>query len=253
MLHIHHFGDEHGTPVIALHGLTGHGGRFRTLTENHLPGVRVHAPDLRGHGQSTTHPPWTLEQHAADILDVLDHLELPRAVIVGHSLGATIAVHLARLAPGRVERLVLLDPGIGLPPAVAEQRADGVLDPPTFDTPEQASEQTARHWPPEASGLVDAEIRDHLVQQIDGRWRFRFSVPMVAATYSELARPAVTPPAGTDTTLVVALRSKAVPPGYAGMCRDALNKDFRLVELDSGHQVHLERPAEVAALITGKD
>jgi lipase len=251
MLHVHHFGDENGTPVVALHGLTGHGGRFRALAE-HLPGVLIHAPDLRGHGRSTTYPPWTLEQHAADIIEVLDDLGLDRAVITGHSLGATIAVHLARLAPDRVDRLILLDPGLALPPALAEERATAVLDPPTFDTPEQAAGERARYWPPEAAHLVDDEVRDHLTRHDDGRWRWRYSLPMVAAGYSELARPAVTPPAGTNTTLVVALRSKAVPPGYADMCRDELKSDFRLVELDCGHQIHLERPAETAALISGK-
>lgn len=190
-------------------------------------------------------------QPTTDILDVLDHLGLSTATVVGHSLGATLAVHLARRAPGRIERLILLDPGIGLPPALAEQRANGVLDPPSYDNPEQAAGETAHRWPPQAAALIDDEIRDHLTQHPDGRWRWRFSIPMVATTYSELGQPAVTPPAGTNTTLVVALRSPAVPPGYAGTCRDALNNDFRLVEIDCGHQVHLERPAETAALISG--
>jgi lipase len=251
MLHLHHFGPDNGKPLIALHGLTGHGGRFRALAHNHLPGVHVHAPDLRGHGRSTTRPPWTLEQHAHDVLDLLDHLDLPRAVVLGHSLGATIAVHLARLAPHRIERLILLDPGHGLPPALAEERANDALDPPRYDNAEQAAAELTHRWPAAAHHLIDEEIHDHLTRHPDGSLRWRFSAPMVAATYSELARPAVAPSTGTPTTLVRALRSKAVPPGYAGMCHEALNKDFRLVEIDCGHQVHLERPAEVAALISG--
>ncbi|WP_250003654.1 alpha/beta hydrolase [Actinoplanes sp. M2I2] len=250
MLHLHRFGDDNGRPLIALHGLTGHGGRWRSLA-GHLPGHQIIAPDLRGHGHSTTHAPWTFEQHAEDVVDVLDHLGLTRATVVGHSLGATVAVHLARRHPGRIERLVLLDPGMALPPALAEERAGDALTPPVFDNPADAAGERARTWPAEAATLVDDEIRDHLRQGADGRWHWRYSPPMVVATYSELARPAVTPPAGTRTTLVVALRSQAVPAGYAELCRETLHDDFTLAELDCGHQVHLERPTRTAALISG--
>ncbi|MBM2616158.1 alpha/beta hydrolase [Actinoplanes sp. LDG1-06] len=163
------------------------------------PGIRVHAPDLRGHGRSTTQPPWTFEQHADDVREILDTLHLDQAVVVGHSLGATIAVHLSQLIPGRIRRLILLDPGIGLPEALAAKFA--------------------------------AEAPS----------------PVIAATWTELAREPVAPAA--PTTLVRARRSKAVPPGYPGQCATALGEKFRLVELDCGHQVHEEKPAETAELI----
>ncbi|MBB4691798.1 pimeloyl-ACP methyl ester carboxylesterase [Actinoplanes abujensis] len=51
------------------------------------------------------------------------------------------------------------------------------------------------------------------------------------------------PPAGTPTTLVKARRRQAVPPGYADQCAVAA------IDIDSGHHVHLEQPAETARII----
>lgn len=51
-LNTHLFGPTDAPEVLALHGLTGHGRRWRNLAEQHLPDVRVIAPDLRGHGRS---------------------------------------------------------------------------------------------------------------------------------------------------------------------------------------------------------
>jgi len=74
----------------------------------------------------------------------MQHSGLGHATIMGHSLGATVAVHVARSAPEQVGRLILLDPGIGLPPDVAERRAYDALDAPEFDSPAQAAQERAR-------------------------------------------------------------------------------------------------------------
>ena len=51
VLHLHRFGAADGAPLLALHGVTGHGGRFRALAERGLPERRWLALDLRGHGR----------------------------------------------------------------------------------------------------------------------------------------------------------------------------------------------------------
>src|SRR3954449_6995956 len=106
-LHVRELGDPGGPILVALHGLTGHGARFRAIAET--TGRRVVAPDLRGHGRSTFDPPWTTERHVADVLEALTGLEGPLDLL-GFSYGGRIAAALAAAALGRVARLVLLDP-----------------------------------------------------------------------------------------------------------------------------------------------
>src|SRR5882757_10373125 len=94
-LHVHEFGPADGRPLVALHGLSGHGARWRRFAEQQLPGFRVIAPDLRGHGRSPMVPPWNLAQYAADVIALLDSYGLDGVPLMGHSYGGTIAIDVA--------------------------------------------------------------------------------------------------------------------------------------------------------------
>jgi pimeloyl-ACP methyl ester carboxylesterase len=74
---------------------------------------RAVAYDQRGHGASehTADARWRLDDFARDVLAVADAQGLERFVLVGHSFGATVAMAAAALAPERVLKQVLVDPG----------------------------------------------------------------------------------------------------------------------------------------------
>lgn len=76
------------------------------------PGWRIIAPDLRGFGRSSpgsqTGPP-SMDDYAEDVVVLLDHLALERAVIGGLSMGGYAAFAVLRSAPARVAALVLAD------------------------------------------------------------------------------------------------------------------------------------------------
>lgn len=108
--------DTAGAPtVVALHGITATH-RSWPVVARELSGIRVVAPDLRGRGRSNTLPgPWNLPQLADDVVAMMDALEIDRAPILGHSMGAFVAVWLAHRHPDRVESLSLIDGGLPLP------------------------------------------------------------------------------------------------------------------------------------------
>ncbi|MBG6215383.1 pimeloyl-ACP methyl ester carboxylesterase [Cryobacterium sp. CAN_C3] len=117
-------GETIGTPVLAVHGITASHLTWPWLAEQ-LPGTRVIAPDLRGRARSNHLPgPYGLRQHADDLAAVLDFLEIDRAIVVGHSMGAFVAVWLAHLHPDRVQSLVLVDGGL---PILREDGIDPLL------------------------------------------------------------------------------------------------------------------------------
>ncbi len=101
--------DQGAAPVLLLHGLGVGGSVWQAFARRLLPHFAAIAPDLRGHGKSDA-PPTGYEpaDYAGDIV------ELVRAEgampLVGHSLGALVALETAALAPERVPWLVLLDP-----------------------------------------------------------------------------------------------------------------------------------------------
>jgi lipase len=246
-LHVHEFGPPDGVPLLALHGLTGHGGRWRRLAETRLPGFRMLAPDLRGHGRSLPFPPWTLEQHAADLLAVIDGYKLDAVPVLAHSFGAAVALHLARLAPGRLSKLLLLDPAVGINPALALERAN--LPERTFADPRQAFQAQRYDWPTATDEAVTDEVNEHL-EQTEAGWRFRYQQPSVATAWSEMTRVPVLPGPGTPMLLVRALREQYVTPALISGCQLALGEEFELVNVDCGHMIYLERPEETGELIT---
>ncbi len=246
-LHVHVFGPDDGRPVLALHGVTGHGGRFAVLAEQ-LPELKVLAVDLRGHGHSPMTPPWTFEQHVTDVLAVLDAHGLDRVPVVGHSFGGAIAVHLARTAPSRVERLVLVDPALGLDPKDMLQTATEACAGESYPDVAAARAERAKRWEGVADELVEAELAHNLVQ--DGsRWRYRWTTPAVVTAWSEMSRPAVTPPPGMPTLLLPAAKEDYVDPAWVRRLRDELGGHLVVHEMDTRHMVYLERPAETAAAI----
>lgn len=97
--------------MVLLHGLTANAHAFDGLVSHGLTRqIRLISPDLRGRGLSgkpAFH--YTLEDHARDILGLLDHLNIDQALLGGHSYGALLSIYLAANYPDRVAKLVLLD------------------------------------------------------------------------------------------------------------------------------------------------
>ena len=114
-------GKPTGTPVLLIHGYTDTSRSFQLLIEDLQQidnEIRIIAPDLRGHGQSSMPDPcqceevpeqcFTQGQFSADILALLDQLEIQKTHIVGHSMGSIIAQTLALEHPEHVFSMTLL-------------------------------------------------------------------------------------------------------------------------------------------------
>jgi pimeloyl-ACP methyl ester carboxylesterase len=135
-----------GEPIVLVHGFGSskevnwvQPGWVATLQG---AGRRVIALDIRGHGQSTKlYDPadYHTTKMAGDVRALLDHLGLPRADVMGYSMGARIVAFLALEHPDRVRAMVLgglgihLVDGVGLPESIAEAlealSLDAVTDP----------------------------------------------------------------------------------------------------------------------------
>jgi pimeloyl-ACP methyl ester carboxylesterase len=106
---------EQGAPPIVL--LPGWGCGAWVFHENLLPlaacGFRATAVELKGHGLSdkpTSKGEYTVESMRDHVIDVLDALGLDSTGLVGHSMGAAIAAHVAAAHPERIASLVMSAP-----------------------------------------------------------------------------------------------------------------------------------------------
>jgi pimeloyl-ACP methyl ester carboxylesterase len=108
--------------VLLIHGLTANHKAWALLGP-HLAdaGYFVIAPDLRGRGLSSKPAQgYSVAFHAADLLGLLDALGVGEADVVGHSLGAAIAMYLSAVYPARVRKLVMIDAGGKIPEDTAQ-------------------------------------------------------------------------------------------------------------------------------------
>lgn len=206
-LHVRLLGPDDGRPVLALHGITGHGLRWRGPAAE-LPEVRLVAVDLRGHGRSPWTPPWSLEQHVTDVLDTLDHLGVGAVPVTGHSFGGAVALYLARAARERVSRPVPVDPALGLDAGDMLDAAQETCAGESYADAEEARAELVRRWDGVPGARVDADL---------------------------------------PTLLLPAAKAGYVRPEWVAQ----LGPLTTVQEFDTGHMVHLERPAEVAAAIRG--
>ncbi len=249
-LHVHAFGPPTAPVVLVIHGITNTGARFRRLADDHLDGLRVIAPDLRGHGHSTWDPPWTIERHVADLIDTLDALGVDRATVVGHSFGGVIALHLAAAAPTRVTGMVLLDPAGALAPERAAREAEDARRDEGWESVADARAARLALRPAHSRDTVEEDLDAFLVAGPDGRVRFAFSRGASVTAWSEMARPL---PSLAGYPGPVALATALQADYVSDALRSSLRADLgdRLTEhgIDAGHMLFWDAPAETAALV----
>ena len=101
-----------GPPIMALHGLASSAHWYDIVAPMLQGQGRIIAPDQRGHGQTTQATSgYDWQTVSADIVGLMDHLEIDKAIVLGHSWGGNVAGNLAARFPDRVEKLVLIDGG----------------------------------------------------------------------------------------------------------------------------------------------
>jgi pimeloyl-ACP methyl ester carboxylesterase len=241
---VHVKGD--GPPLVYFHGPWGLAwGPFLDALAQRFT---VYAPE---HPGTTPGEPDTISQIDSlwDLVlcydELLDHLELPVAALVGHSFGGMMACEVAAARPSRARRLVLIDP-IGLwrddAPVV-----NWMLRPPqdlagwVFHDPKAAPAREMFAMP---SGPEEAAVaRTQLIWSMGSTGKFIWPIPDKGLK-KRLHR--VTAPA----LLVWGREDRLVPVSYAETFAGRLVSAKTEVVDGAGHAPHLERPEPVARLVS---
>jgi len=107
---------EQGQPIVCIHGLTANAFFYQAVADDLARDHQVYAYDLRGRGDSAKpEQGYSVPIHAADLAQLIDTWELERPIVIGHSLGALIALYFAAHYPDKLSKLVLVDAGAPLP------------------------------------------------------------------------------------------------------------------------------------------
>lgn len=159
-------------PLVLVPGLTANCRAFDGLVRAGLsPRYRLIAPDMRGRGESDKPDQgYTMADHAADVLGLLDTLGIERAVLGGHSFGGLLSMYIAAHHPQRVAQLVIIDASLG----AAAPRTRELIQPalarlgqtyPSFDAFLELIKQAPYFhgwtWDPQAETYYRADVQTH--------------------------------------------------------------------------------------------
>lgn len=235
-----------GHPVLLVHGVAFGPSAFSRTAEALEPFARVLVVHRRGYGRSASRlRGGSPEDHASDILDLLDRMEIEKISGVGVSGGATILAAFAMAHPDRCGAIVLHEPALGpLAPgvhALCERLARSVAAAPS---PSAGADLVA-------SALAGSETWGWLGTA--GRAEARRSAGMVrqeTELQARFAPSAAELSALRDTTVVASIGSRS-----GGERREAAGVLVRLAGAatvlvpGAGNQPHLENPLGLATLI----
>jgi len=172
LLHVTEWAAD-GPLLVLLHGFGLQSRIWDDFVSRACNGWRVLAPDLRGHGDSDGSP--TGEYHtrilANDAERLLDMLGSESCVLVGHSLGGRVAIHVAASRPERVHKLVLVEAGPKLERAAVEEVAQQVVSTPArFPSIEAYAHHLGRSYPLASAAAVRAMAEHGLRRAEDGTY-----------------------------------------------------------------------------------
>jgi pimeloyl-ACP methyl ester carboxylesterase len=234
---------------VLLHGFTGHARSWDAFAQAMSADYRVLALDQRGHGESEWAAP---EQYGtpymvADLEAFVAALGLDRLVLLGLSMGGSVAIHYAARQPAALERLVIVDIGPEVGTRGLSRINQGVQAKDVFSSPEEAFKwaRAANSLPPE--GHHRQRVINNLMRLEDGTWTYRYDRalrdpsnprqrPTVEEGWGAVARINV------PTLLIRGELSDILAPEHAArMAKDIAA--CQLVEVGgSGHAVPLDKP-----------
>ncbi|MCX2179015.1 alpha/beta hydrolase [Streptomyces sp. SKN60] len=251
-LSVRDWGGDGRRPFLLLHGLAGHAGEWAGLARRlRADGHRVLALDQRGHGASERHPAdVSRAAYVADVLAVLDHFALDGTVLLGQSYGGHAALLTAGRQAKNLAAVVLVEAGPGAAEPGVLDEVGGWLRAWPVPFPDRAAAVAHLGGGPVGEGWADG-----LEQREDGLWP-RFDPEVMVASLAENTRPTGRAWweewAAIRVPVLAVLGEKGIigTEEYDEMARLRPDRLRGVCLPGTGHDLHLERPELLHALVT---
>ena len=245
-----HFNDDgSGRAVLIMHGLFGSSTNFKGIARRLAERCRVISVDLRNHGRSPWDDDVSYEAMSGDVVTLMDRLALDDAVLVGHSMGAKVAMTLALTHPGRAAALAVVD----IAPVAYDHSHDGLID--AMLDVDLGNIGKRQDLDDQLAGTIaDAGVRQFLGQNLvldAGRYRWRVNLEALAAGMDSLTG---FPDPGDGRydgpcTFIYGEASNYVRSAHHSRIGELFPR-ARLVGVPgAGHWVHAEHPGRVVEVV----
>ena len=233
----------HGDDLIILHGFLGMGDNWRTQGKKLAQmGYRVHWVDQRNHGRSFWSDDFSYEDMADDLLRYMQHHNLDKAILLGHSMGGKTAMTFAAERPDMCTKLVVTDIAPRYYPPHHQNVIEALqtLDLETI-TDRTEAEEMITHF------IEESAMRKWLLKNLywerPEKLGFRCNLKVLAESLEEIGEPLL----GTafyegDTLFIRGDRSEYVQEADIPMIKMHFPRAEVVTVPEAGHWVHAENP-----------
>ncbi len=233
-----------GTPVLIFHGLLGSSGNWHTLSRGVLSErYHVYAVDLRNHGRSPHSDQFNYSVMVRDVLRLMDEEGIRSAHIIGHSMGAKVAMHFAAKHPDRVRKLILVDLGPG---EYGDRHSHilnalSALDPSEYADRDEIDAVLAESIPNkgERAFLMKNLTRDGRTKKL----KWQMNLPVIKANYPALNEALPESAVFDGRTLIIrGDKSDYITDDQRPLIKHHFPKSNIVTLKNAGHWVHADQP-----------
>ncbi|NGZ13338.1 alpha/beta fold hydrolase [Vibrio aestuarianus] len=238
-----------GHTVVLIHGLFGNLDNLGLLARDLKTDHQVLSIDLRNHGQSFHSQQHDYTGMAQDVANLLEHLAVDSAIVIGHSMGGKVAMKLTEIAPKKMSKLIVLDMA---PVSYHQRRHDNVLAGLKAVIEQQPSSR-AKVMSILAEHIELEGVRQFLSKSIakgnDNVMTWRFNVASIESNYWHIL--GWQPIATTDipTLFIKGSESDYLMAEHQPLIQQQFSQAKAHVIANTGHWLHAEKPVEVLRAI----
>ena len=237
-----------GHTVVLIHGLFGNLDNLGLLARDLKTDHQVLSVDLRNHGLSLHSEQHNYALLAQDIKQLLEHLDIRDAIVIGHSMGGKTAMKLADIAADRMRQLVVMDIA---PYAYREHRHQQVF----------AGLSAVEEQKPTSRSAAMAILAEHIeldgVRQFlgksmynrDGIMAWRFNVAALKANYAFIMGWEPIACCTIPTLFIKGGDSDYLTAEHQSQVQAQFSQAKAHVIANTGHWLHAEKPVEVLRAI----
>jgi len=230
-----------GKPFVILHGLFGFSDNWATHAKKLADYYRVILVDLRNHGHSPWSDEFTYELMVSDLYELITQLDLPKFILLGHSMGGKVAMRFAQMNPGNLDKLVVVDMGVKAYPPHHQHiiAAINSLNVSTISVRSQA-EQHLRNYV-DNEGVIQFLLKN-LYWKEKGKLEWRMNFPVLVENMSEILKEIPMNESWVSTLFIRGeLSNYILDEDIADL--ESIFPDTQLFTIpDAGHWVHAEAP-----------
>ena len=240
-LHYREFGE--GQPLIILHGLFGFSDNWQTHAKRLSQYYRVILVDLRNHGHSPWSDEFSYEIMAKDVLALMDDLKIEESILIGHSMGGKVVMHMAILDQDRLSKMIVVDMGIKGYSMHHQDIIAGIRAIPVeqIKVRREADEILQKHI--DSYGVRQFLLKNlHWIEK--GKLAWRINIDVLEREMPEILSALPTGEIGVPSLFIRGGRSNYIADSdLAAIENQVFDVEFETIE-NAGHWVHSEAPDE---------